>query len=167
MTADFRGEAPSETGNGKDTAGVIARPPVICLAFLLAGLALEFAWPAAAFPNLVRYPAGAALIALGVGIMAAALRLLRDAGTPHETDEPTTAIVRGRLYRLSRNPIYVSLILVYAGIGIAAGSLWVLGLLLPLIAVIRYGVIAREERYLERKFGEEYLRYKASARRWL
>lgn len=59
------------------------------------------------------------------------------------------------------------MILIYAGIGIAAGSLWVLGLTLPLIAVIRYGVIAREERYLERKFGEEYLRYKASARRRL
>ncbi len=139
MSADFRGEASSVTGNGKDTAGVIAPPPVICLAFLLAGLSLEFAWPAASFPNLVRYPAGAALIALGVGIMAVALHLFRDAGTPHETHKPTTAIVKGRLYRLSRNPIYVSLILIYAGIGIAAGSLWVLGLLLPLIAVIPTG----------------------------
>jgi hypothetical protein len=92
MTADFRGEIPNVTGNGKDTSGVFARPPVICLAFLLAGLALEFAWPAASFPNLVQYLAGAALIALGVGIMAVALRLFR-------------------------NPIYVSLIFVYAGIG--------------------------------------------------
>lgn len=105
MSADFRGEASSVAGSGKDTAGVIAPPPVICLAFLLAGLALEFAWPAASFPNLVRYPAGAALIALGAGIMAAALRLLRDAGTPRKTRKPATAIVKGRLYRLSRNPI--------------------------------------------------------------
>ena len=122
MSADFRGEASSVTGNGKDTAGVIAPPPVICLAFLLAGLSLEFAWPAASFPNLVRYPAGAALIALGVGIMAVALHLFRDAGTPHETHKPTTAIVKGRLYRLSRNPIYVSLILIYAGSGSPRGA---------------------------------------------
>ena len=55
----------------------------------------------------------------------------------------------------------------YAGISIAVDSLWMLALLVPTLAVIRAGVIGREERYLERKFGDEYQRYKASVRRWL
>lgn len=55
---------------------------------------------------------------------------------------------------------------VYAGIAILADSIWLLGLLVPAIAVMHYGVIAREERYLENKFGAEYLRYKLSVRRW-
>lgn len=56
---------------------------------------------------------------------------------------------------------------VYAGVGLAADSLWTVALLVPLLLLMRYGVIAREERYLARKFGQRYLAYKASVRRWL
>ncbi|MCH7635332.1 MAG: isoprenylcysteine carboxylmethyltransferase family protein, partial [Proteobacteria bacterium] len=67
----------------------------------------------------------------------------------------------------SRNPMYLALSLLYAGIGIAADGPWTLALLVPLLLVMHYGVIIREERYLERKFGDDYRRYKSTTRRWL
>ena len=70
-------------------------------------------------------------------------------------------------FRFTRNPLYISLALVYAGIALTVGSAWALAFLVPVLGIIRYGVIAREERYLEGKFGPEYLRYKQSVRRWL
>ena len=155
------------TDDDKDLPGVIAPPPFIYLAFLLVGLGLNYIWPVAVVLDEVQYPAGFALIALGVVIMTAAVLQFRKAGTSHETRTPTTALVTSGLFQASRNPIYLSLSLIYAGIGVAADNLWTLGLLIPALAVIRYGVISREERYLERKFGEEYRRYKASVRRWL
>lgn len=151
----------------KDIPGVIARPPLIYLSSLGLGVWLDYLWPSAAIPNPVQYVVGAALIVLGVTVLAIAMRQFRKAGTNVQTWKPTTALVTNGFYRFSRNPIYVALSLIYAGIGIAADNLWVLGLLIPLLAVIRYGVIALEERYLERKFGQEYLSYKASVRRWL
>ena len=87
--------------------------------------------------------------------------------TSFKTDEPSTALITGGPYRYTRNPIYLALSLLYAGIGIAADSPWVLVLLAPLLVVIHYGVIIREERYLERKFADAYRRYKATTRRWL
>jgi protein-S-isoprenylcysteine O-methyltransferase Ste14 len=99
--------------------------------------------------------------------MTVAVRQFRAAGTNVETPKPATTIVTHGIYRLSRNPMYVSLTLLQAAIGVAAGSLWIVTLLAPTLAVMRYGVIAREERYMERKFGAPYLAYKASVRRWL
>ena len=88
------------------------------------------------------------------------------AGTNVPTYRPTTALVTGGPYRYSRNPLYISLFLAYAGIGIVADNLWILALGVPLFLIMRYGVVAREERYLERKFGQAYRDYKASVRRW-
>ncbi len=153
--------------NDRDNPGVIAPPPLIYLGFLVLGLALDYLWPAGVAPDGVRYPSGIALFVLGGAIFAFALRQLRKAGTSVETRKPTTAIVTGGPFRFSRNPIYVALSLVYAGIGFAVDSAWVLALLAPALIVMRYGVVSREERYLERKFGEAYLRYKASVRRWV
>jgi protein-S-isoprenylcysteine O-methyltransferase Ste14 len=66
-----------------------------------------------------------------------------------------------------RNPIYVGMLLLYAGIGLAARSPWVLVLALPLVVILRYGVVAREETYLQQRFGDAYRDYKARVRRWL
>ena len=111
--------------------------------------------------------AGAALFAIGGVIAGTAIRQFRRAGTDFKTHRPSTAIVTGGLYRHSRNPIYIALALAYAGIAVAADGLWAMALLVPTLVVVHHGVIAREERYLEGKFGDEYLRYKASVRRWL
>jgi len=90
----------------------------------------------------------------------------RAAGTAVPANKPTTAIVRTGPYRFSRNPIYLAFSLLQLGIAIWVNSLWLLATLAVALALIHV-VIAREERYLERKFGAEYLAYKASVRRWL
>jgi protein-S-isoprenylcysteine O-methyltransferase Ste14 len=81
--------------------------------------------------------------------------------------EPTTAIVTGGPYRFTRNPLYLSMTLVYAGITALANALPAALLLPAVLAFMRRGVIEREERYLERKFGDEYMDYKARVRRWI
>ncbi len=153
--------------NQRDNPGVIAPPPLIYLGFLGGGLLLDYVLPVALVPDGAQYAAGFALIAVGLVMFALAVREFFKAGTSVETRKPTTAIVTGGPFRFSRNPIYVALSLVYAGIGFAVDSAWVLALLVPALIVMRYGVVSREERYLERKFGEAYLRYKASVRRWV
>lgn len=154
-----------------DCPRVVARPPLIYLAFLALGLGLDYVRPAPVFPKSVsgsvQNSAAAVLIILGLGIIAVAVWQFRRAGTNVPTNKPTLAIITHGLYRFSRNPIYIALSLIYAGIGVAVDSLWVVGLLLPIVVIVRYGVIAREERYLEQKFGNDYRRYKVSVRRWL
>jgi protein-S-isoprenylcysteine O-methyltransferase Ste14 len=151
----------------KNHAGVIAPPPLFYLGFLLLGVGLNFAWPAGAVPDIVQAPLGAVMIAFGFTVVGAAFRQFRKAKTAIEPYKETTALITSGLFRLSRNPVYVAMSLVYAGLGILLDNLWILGLLVPVLAVIRYGVIAREERYLEGKFGQSYQRYRATVRRWL
>jgi len=155
----------------RDIAGVIAPPPLIYLAFLVIGLVSSRLWPLAAFgdsvPGSVRIPLGALLVAAGLAAAVTGFRQFRAAGTEVNPHRPTTALVSGGLYRFSRNPLYLALTSIYAGIASAADSLWALLLLVPALIVMRYGVIAREEAYLERKFGEAYRHYKQAVRRWL
>ena len=153
--------------SNNDHPGVIALPPLIYLAFLLTGLALDYLWPVAVLPDRVQYTAGFAIMALGGVIVAFTLPQYRKARTNFSPFKPTTAVIVGGPHQFSRNPAYLSLSLLYTGIGIAGDNLWMLGLLVPTLVVMHYGVISREEQYLESKFGEEYLRYKASVRRWL
>jgi len=155
--------------NTKDTdnAQVVVRPPFLYLGALAAGIALEYLWPAPFLPATAQYAVGGAAIVLGLAGVMACLGRFRAAGTPVEPYKPTSAIVSDGLYGLSRNPIYVALTLTYLGIGVAVDGAWILALVVPVLIVMRYGVIAREERYLERKFGAEYLGYKASVRRWV
>jgi protein-S-isoprenylcysteine O-methyltransferase Ste14 len=101
-----------------------------------------------------------------VVVAAAVLRFLR-AGTNIPVNRPTIALVTDGLYRFSRNPIYVALTTSYLGIAIAADSLWTAALVVPVLVVMRVGVIAREEAYLARKFPDAYPAYKARVRRWL
>jgi protein-S-isoprenylcysteine O-methyltransferase Ste14 len=79
----------------------------------------------------------------------------------------TTALVTEEPFRYSRNPIYVVLTLLYLGVAFLVNALWILLLVVPVLVVIRYGVIAREEAYLTRKFGDAYHQYTTQVRRWL
>jgi len=152
------------------TAGVIARPPLLFLAGLLAGFVLDRVLPlSVAVPG--RSPShlvvGGSLILIGLGLAAAGIGSFSRAGTPVPTNEPTRALVTTGIHGWTRNPIYLGMFLVYGGVGIAARSPWTLVLTLPLAITIRYGVVAREETYLERRFGDAYRDYKARVRRWL
>ena len=118
-------------------------------------------------PAALRYAAGGGLVALGLGVISLAVRAFRDAGTNVETPKPTTTLVTDGIYACSRNPMYVALALLFAGIGVLANSGWLALLLVAYVAVLRVGVIAREERYLERKFGAPYRAYRTRVGRRL
>jgi protein-S-isoprenylcysteine O-methyltransferase Ste14 len=169
MVAGSGAAGPAGGSGAPDVAGVIALPPLIFLGFLAAAAVLEAVVPfpllaAHAFP---RYLAGAALAAGGSVIIAMGARRFLAAGTNTAPTLPTTALVVDGIYRRTRNPLYLGTTLVYLGLGVAAGSLWAIVLLVPLMWVINVGVVAREERYLERKFGDDYRAYKARVRRWI
>ena len=150
-----------------DNPGVVAKPPTLLLGAFLIGVALELVRPTEVPGGWPRALAGLALVVLGGAGVRGAMRQFRAAGTNIETDRPSETVVTTGLYARSRNPIYVSLLSILAGLGLAVGSLWVLALLVPFGLVLRFGVIAREERYLARKFGEPYRAYTAAVRRWL
>jgi len=156
--------------NDTGTAGVIARPPVLYAAALLLGLAADHLLPLAiAVPEagLVHWTTAGLLIVAGVAFMAAGIRDFSRGGTPVPTNQPSRALVTTGIHRWSRNPIYVGMFLIYAGLGVAARSPWIAILTLPLAITIRYGVVAREEAYLERRFGDAFRDYKSRVRRWL
>jgi protein-S-isoprenylcysteine O-methyltransferase Ste14 len=165
MGMDPAGQQVNDTG----TAGVIARPPLLFLAALLLGLASDrlLPWPFAVPRTDPVSWMSASMILVGLALAGAGIRNFYRAGTPVPTNEPTRVLVTSGIHGWTRNPIYLGLFLVYGGIGIAARSPWTLILTLPLAITIRYGVVAREERYLETKFGATYRAYKASVRRWL
>ena len=150
-----------------DTAGVIAPPPVIYLTSLVIGLVFRALVPTPFLPRGLAFMLGAILIAIAVWLSVWGVRVMHRAGTSEKTSLPTTALVTTGPFRYSRNPLYVSLTLGYLGIAVAAQSLWALALLIVVLAVMLRGVIGREERYLERRFGADYLRYKERVRRWI
>jgi len=151
----------------RDNPGVIARPPLIYLAALALGLGLHAAFGAPALPVTLARIVGGLLIACAVAVALPAFRAMARAGTSFRTERPTTAIVTDGPFDYTRNPIYVALTLLYLGIALLINALWVLLLIAPVLVLMQLGVVAREERYLERKFGDEYVRYKARVRPWL
>ena len=160
----------SSQSNGENTsdhAGVIAHPPLIYLAGILAGLGIDVFWPAPQLSAATQYALGTVLIVSGIAIVAACGWRFGRAGTSVPTSTPTTALVTSGLYRISRNPIYIALSLVHIGIAAAVDSPWILAMLVPVLVVINIGVIVREECYLEGKFGEDYAAYRKRVRRWL
>ena len=162
MTEDTQKSA----ANTKDAPGVVALPPVIFGIALAAGIGLEFLVPTAFFGGGSRTVAG--IVLAGAGGVMIALGLLEHGRNGNDPDprQPDVTVMTGGIYRRTRNPIYVGYMLILAGIGVWAGSWWVVAMLIPAYLVIRYGVVAREEKYLEAKFGETYTAYKTSVRRW-
>jgi len=150
-----------------DSAGVIAPPPLVYLGFLMIGLVVNHYWPVGFLPEIVRLPLAALLIAIGLIFGGLGFRALKRVGTNVAPHLPSTALATGSIYRYTRNPLYVALTLFYLGIAAATNGLWQLLLVGPLLLIMRYGVIGREERYLEAKFGDAYRRYKQRVRRWI
>jgi protein-S-isoprenylcysteine O-methyltransferase Ste14 len=107
------------------------------------------------------------VIALALALFAWAIVTVTRAGSNVPTSLPTTTIVESGPYRFTRNPIYLGMFLGLIGLAIAFDDLWLLVMLVPFALGIRYGVVAREEAYLERKFGDVYRGYRSRVRRWL
>lgn len=150
-----------------DKAEVIALPPVIYGAALGFGLMIDFVLPIQFVPERPAVWLGILLIVASIPIVVSALRALARAKTSFDARKPTTAIVTDGAFRFSRNPMYVAATLLYLGIALVMNAVWVLVLVVPLMVLMQRGVVQREEQYLERKFGEEYRRYKTRVRRWM
>lgn len=154
----------------RDTAGVIAPPPLIFLGFLIAGIALEYGvvrTQGLDMPPSLRWTVTPLLFLAGLAFIAAALARFRRADTPAPPWQPTTAFVAEGVYRWSRNPMYLGMALIYSALGVAADAPVVFWLLVPLVMTIHYGVILREERYMAARFGAPYLDYAHHVPRWL
>ncbi len=148
--------------NQADSPGVRVPPPLVFLGGLAIGLVLSTWAPTEYLDRAIAHLVGGVLIGMGVLLALSAVYAFFQART-----RPSTALVRTGPYRFTRNPMYVSLTMVYVGVAVMTQSLWSL-LLLPLVvAFVRSNVIAREEAYMERRFGAEYLRYKSEVRRWV
>lgn len=153
-----------ETGGGP-LPGLL-RPPIVFLLGILLGIGLNHVWPLAFVPSALRL-FGPIDTVCAVALFVLSLREFRAAGTSVRGSEPSTAIVHTGPYRFSRNPIYLSFIVLVLGLAVWLNNLWLVVTVVPAVGFIALVVIPREERFLERNFQEQYSSYKASVRRWL
>ena len=147
--------------------GIPIPPPVIYMAAFAIGAGLNQLWPMPLLPGGLRFIAGLAVILMGGLMMPIVIWRFHRARTTLEVWKPASALITEGPYRYSRNPIYIALTLLYLGIGILIDMGWVLILAAPVLLVINLWVVRGEERHLEARFGEEYLNYKATVRRWI
>ncbi len=151
-----------------ETTGVTVPPPLLYLGPLVLGLVLHRLRPVPLLPRVwLARILGGILTGGSITLLAWALATMREARTPPEPWKPTERIVTRGPFRYTRNPIYLAFTGISLGVAALANALWPALLLPAALLAIQRGVIEREERYLERLFGDEYRRYKARVRRWL
>jgi protein-S-isoprenylcysteine O-methyltransferase Ste14 len=149
-----------------DAAGVIVLPPLLTLGTLLFAEAIHFLWPLRlGAPPWLRI--SGALLVLGAVVLAVwGRRTMMRAGTNVNPYKPTLSIVTNGPFQFTRNPLYLSNVVAYLGFTVILNTFWPLLLLVPMVLVFDFGIIQREERYLESKFGDAYIAYRSRVRRW-
>jgi protein-S-isoprenylcysteine O-methyltransferase Ste14 len=158
---------PSELSPEEDRPGVPIAPPLLFVIPIVASLALEWLLPTSFIHGSLRWVPGVLLTIAGIALSVGGFLTQKRAGTDPFPYHPSMRIVAHGPYRFSRNPIYFGFALLTLGLAILVDSAWML-LALPIgLVLIDRFVITREERYLERKFGEEYLNYKRGVRHWI
>jgi len=150
-----------------DNPGVIARPPLLYAGALIIALLVNLSWPLPIFGDKLGRWCGLLLAVLGAGILAWGRNALLSGGTSVDPTLPTTSIVTSGPYKFSRNPLYLALTLIFVGLTMTMNTWWGILALIPLALVMHNGVVLREERYLEEKFGEIYQQYRSKVRRYL
>ena len=151
----------------EDRPGVPIAPPLLFAIPILGFLLMEWVFPTSFIYGAFRWIIGAALLAGGLALNIAGFVTQKRAGTDPIPFNPSTRIVSHGVYRFTRNPMYIGFALWTLALAILFDSVWML-LAVPIgIVLIDRLIIVREERYLERKFGEEYLIYKRWVRRWI
>ena len=152
----------------REAVDVAFTPPFAYLVPLAIGLALHFwVFPLRLLPNaLIGRLIGWSLVVISVLLSIWAIKTMRNEGEHVDVRKPTNKLVTSQPFSFSRNPMYLSLNLLYLGIGFLANTLWPIIFYPFALVAIHYGVIFREERYLERLFGKEYKQYQAKVRRW-
>jgi protein-S-isoprenylcysteine O-methyltransferase Ste14 len=151
----------------RDNPGISVPPPLIYVVPLVLGLMLDRRWQVPFLPRGVARGLGLALLGGGAVLNGWFLRTIRKTDVPIRTDKPVPRLTTEGPFRYSRNPSYLALAMIYGGVASLRNSLWAMLLLAPAVTVMQREVIGREERYLERTFGDEYLAYKGKVRRWV
>ncbi len=150
-----------------DNPNVIAPPPLIFLSGLILGGIINWIYPNQIFSLGDSIILGLFIIVPSIAVIVLIWRQMHHAKTNIEPWKPTTKILDSGFYAYSRNPIYVAMAVIYFGASILIGSIWSLILLPIVLFIINNFVIVREEKYLETKFGTDYLDYKNRVRRWI
>jgi protein-S-isoprenylcysteine O-methyltransferase Ste14 len=150
----------------EDHAGVYFPPPLIHALGVVSGVNLSKLVPLMLPPSVLLTTLGASLLAIALAIASSAIRQFALSENPLAPNRPVGGLMKGGPFRYTRNPLYLALALMHAGIGLVSGDGWVILTLPPALLVVRYFVIAREEAYLIRRFGRFYLDYQAQVRRW-
>jgi len=152
-----------------DRPSIIIPPPLIFFAFMGVGFLLDYLFPL----KIIRWPWWPRIICSGILIaisgylaLGSMIVLLRNK-TPFDPSKPTVKIVRQGPFRFSRNPMYLALLLILAGVAFVNGSIWMSLAVPALLIVLDIIAVRPEEKYLERNFGSRYLAYKTKVRRWL
>ncbi len=156
-----------ESNETKDHPGVIAFPPLIWLVGAVMSGLVHFIFPHRMMSYAIALPIGIALAIAAPSLAISALLVMKKAGTNVNPSAPALMIVRNGPYRFTRNPMYLALCMLQVGLSFLLNDWLALLFVVPLALVLHYGVILREERYLEAKFGGEYLALKREVRRWL
>jgi protein-S-isoprenylcysteine O-methyltransferase Ste14 len=151
----------------QDNPGILVPPPLTYLLPLVLGLLLDRQFHIPFLPRSVARSLGWPLIGGGVLLNGWFFFTMRRSDTPIDPREPVSNLATDGPFRYTRNPAYLSMTMIYAGVAALRNALWAIVFLPLVLYVIQHDQIEREERYLERTFGEEYLAYKARVRRWL
>jgi protein-S-isoprenylcysteine O-methyltransferase Ste14 len=167
MWSQMLQEAEVDRNPQADHPGVIALPPLLFLGFLVGGVVLNLLRPLPVASSPAPRIVGILIFLIGLSLGIWGRKLMTRAGTNVNPREPTTALVVTGPFRYSRNPLYVALFLMYIGLALSLNTLWPIVLLAVLFPLMHWGVVLREERYLDQKFGEVYSRYCAVTRRWI
>ena len=157
----------SVSSDPPDHAGVAFHPPLLLAGALILGFVARGIAPLHFLPWAVSVPLGPLVVIVSFAWFFWAVGTMRADGASIPTSEPTEGIVMRGPYGVSRNPIYVAMLALQLGVGIWTDTVWFLVFAGISALLLWWGVISREERYLERKFGAQYLIYKARVRRWL
>ena len=152
-----------------DDPGIIAPPPLIFAGFLLLGLLMDAVTGdlGIRLPGWLRWIVGAGLVYAGIRILVETARALRRTGGRLAPWRASTTLATDGIFSRSRNPACLAMALVQAGLALVFDSIFALLLLAAAIATVQVGVIAREERFKQARFGEAFVRYRRSVRAWL
>ncbi len=149
-----------------DAPDILILPPVLVGGTMIIGFVLDWLWPIPVLPAVPARAAGLTLFVLAGLLAHFAHRAMTRAGTNVFPTRPAVALVTDGPFRFTRNPLYISAVGVYLGVALWIGGLAPFLLLLPMVMVLHWGIVLREERYLESKFGEAYRAYRAQVRRY-